>query len=105
VLNVKGEGYKIHHSVYADVNKALVTAAEPFRFDFNEFFINEKKTKVVTLQNSGEFNFDFVWKRQANKYVSVTPETGTVHKGSEQDFEVTYFPMAEHKLKGYKLQL
>ena len=29
--------------------------------------------------NNGEFNFDFVWKRQVNKnYIKITPETGTV---------------------------
>jgi hydrocephalus-inducing protein len=63
VLNVKGEGYKIHHSVFADINKVLVQSNEPFKFDYNDFFINEKKSKIVNLQNNGEFNFDFVWKR------------------------------------------
>lgn len=82
-MNVKGEGYKIHHSVLADVNKVQVKSNEPYRFDFADFFINEKKTKTVNLVNNGEFNFDFVWKRQVNKYVTITPETGTVHKGSE----------------------
>ena len=58
-------------------------AGEPFNFDFGEFFINEQKSKTVVLANSGEFNFDFVWKRQVNKYIKVTPETGTVQKGGE----------------------
>ncbi len=105
MLNVKGEGYKIHHSVYADVNRLPVQSTEPFRFDLGDFFINEKKNKKVALTNNGEFNFDFVWKRQINKYITITPETGTVHKGSEVGFEITYLPMAEHKLKNYKLQL
>jgi hydrocephalus-inducing protein len=96
VLNVKGEGYKIHHSVQADVNRAPVTATEPYKFEYGDFFINEKKTKIVTLTNNGEFNFDFVWKRQVNKYITITPETGTVQKGSEASFEITYLPIAEH---------
>ena len=78
VLNVKGEGYKIHHSVFADVNRAPVTSKEPYKFEYGDFFINEKKSKLVTLTNNGEFNFDFVWKRQVNKYITITPETGTV---------------------------
>ena len=49
VLNVKGEGYKIHHSVFADVNKVPVQSNDPFKFEFNDFFINEKKVKVVNL--------------------------------------------------------
>ena len=55
--------------------------------------------------NSGEFNFDFVWKRQINKYITITPETGTVQKGSEVAFEITYLPIAEHQLKNYKVSL
>jgi len=78
ILNVKGEGYKIHHSVQADEPRVDVVAGTPFNFDFGEFFINEKKTKQVILTNNGEFNFDFVWKRQVNKYIKITPETGTV---------------------------
>jgi hydrocephalus-inducing protein len=105
VLNVKGEGYKIHHSIFADVNRVTVQPTDPYTFDFGDFFINEKKSKIVVIQNSGEFNFDFVWKRQVNKYVTITPETGTVQKGAEMQFEITYLPLAEHSLKHYKLSL
>ena len=105
VLNVKGEGYKIHHNVYADINKVPVNQGEPHEFDFSDFFINERKSKKVIISNSGEFNFDFVWKRQVNKYITIIPETGTVKKGTEVEFEIIYLPIAEHKLKKYKLQL
>lgn len=105
VLNVKGEGYKIHHSVYADSNRVEVKAGDPYKFDFGEFFINERKSKKVILLNSGEFNFDFVWKRQVNKYITINPETGCIPKGKEIEFEVTYLPIGEHELKNYKLQL
>lgn len=103
VLNVKGEGYKIHHAVYADVNRENVT--NQHKFDFQDFFINEKKSKKVVIANQGEFNFDFVWKRQVNKYLTITPETGSVPKGSEIECEITYLPLAEHKLRDYKCQL
>jgi hydrocephalus-inducing protein len=82
-----------------------VQPTDPYTFDFGDFFINEKKSKMVVIQNSGEFNFDFVWKRQVNKYVTITPETGTVQKGDEMQFEITYLPLAEHSLKNYKLSL
>lgn len=80
VLNVKGEGYKIHHSIYADINRVQVNATDPYKFDYGDFFINEKKTKIVYLQNNGNFNFDYVWKQKVNKYISITPETGTVQQ-------------------------
>lgn len=44
VLNVKGEGYKIHHSVFTGADRVEIQAGEPFKFDFGEFFINERKS-------------------------------------------------------------
>jgi len=35
----------------------------------------------VSITNEGEFNFDYMWKWKVNKYISITPETGTVKKG------------------------
>jgi hydrocephalus-inducing protein len=76
VLNVKGEGYKIHHSVIVNEAAAKIEAksTEPYNANFGEFFINERKTKTITLTNNGEFNFDFTWKRLVNRYVTITPE-------------------------------
>jgi len=105
ILNVKGEGYKIHHTVMANNPRQEVKAGEPFNFDFGEFFINEKKTKKVVLLNNGEFNFDFVWKRQVNKYIKITPETGTVQKGTEMNIDIDYAPISEHEMKNFKLML
>lgn len=81
------------------------SAIEPTNLSLGEFFINEKKTRIISLTNSGEFNFDFVWKRQVNKYVTITPETGTVKTGSEIKIEINYLPIAEHELKNYKSTL
>lgn len=63
VLNVKGEGYKIHHSVFAGSARQEMVSGEPHQFEYGDFFINERKSKKVVIQNNGEFNFDFVWKR------------------------------------------
>jgi hydrocephalus-inducing protein len=64
VLNVKGEGYKIHHSVRVmDTPPIQASSEEPTNLNLGEFFINEKKTRIISLTNNGEFNFDFVWKR------------------------------------------
>lgn len=105
VLNVKGEGYKIHHSVLAGSTRVEMQPGEPHKFEFGEFFINERKTKKVVLVNKGEFNFDFVWRRQVNPYLTITPETGSVTKGAEVEFEITYLPINEHALKNFKMQL
>lgn len=105
ILNVKGEGYKIHHSVFADEPRVEVQAGNPFNLNFGEFFINEKKTKQVVLTNNGEFNFDFVWKRQVNKYIKITPETGTVQKGNEIVIDIDYAPISEHEMRNFKMML
>jgi hydrocephalus-inducing protein len=82
ILNVKGEGYQIHHSVMADEPQIKATSSEPTKLHFGDIFINEIKTKKVELTNNGEFNFDFMWKRVANKFITISPENGTVMKGS-----------------------
>lgn len=55
--------------------------------------------------NNGEFNFDFMWRRQTNKYVKITPETGTVQKGSEVVIDIEYTPISEHQLNNFKMVL
>lgn len=49
MLNVKGEGYKIHHQVFAGSQRSEVVAGEPHLFEFGEFFINERQVKKVVL--------------------------------------------------------
>jgi hydrocephalus-inducing protein len=105
VLNVKGEGYQIHHTVMADEPAIKATSSEPTKLHFGEFFINEVKTKKVELTNNGEFNFDFMWKRAVNKYVTISPENGTVQKGSTVEVTIQYSASAENELKNYKATL
>jgi len=46
---VKGEGYKIHHTVFAGTDRVEMQPGEPHSFDFGEFFVNERKTKKVII--------------------------------------------------------
>lgn len=106
LLNIKGEGYKIHHSVkLMELPPVEAQSTQPTNINFGDFFINEKKSKTIVLTNNGEFNFDFVWKRAVNKYVTITPETGSIKTGSEVQIEINYLPIAEHELKNYKATL
>lgn len=82
-----------------------VAAGEPCNLNFGEFFINEAKTKQVVLANEGEFNFDYQWRRLANKFITISPESGTVQKGSTVDITISYLPNAENELKNYKATL
>lgn len=89
----------------ADEPLTKVQQNEPFKLDFGEFFINELKTKQVVLTNNGEFNFDFLWKRQPNRNITITPETGTVQKGGQMKIQVQFLATQETDLKKYKATL
>ena len=51
-LNIKGVGYAIHYSIFADKQRIPVTPDVPHNFGFGDLFVNEKKTKSVVIENS-----------------------------------------------------
>ena len=88
VLNVKGVGYTIKHQVFAGETASTPVSKqikEPTPVEFGDFFVNEKRTRLIAVENQGAFNFDFVWKRAVNaannKYITISPESGTVKQG------------------------
>ena len=105
VLNVKGIGYSIHYNVMADKALIPVLPNESHNFEFGDFFVNEKKTKSIVIENKGDFNFDYQFKRQSNKYVMIEPEAATVKKGDSVAVDILYLPKNSHKLKNYKCVL
>lgn len=100
-INVKGVGYSLRHEVYIENGKAPVLPKDNLAIDFGDFYINEKKVKTISISNLGEFNFDFIFKRAANRYVTINPESGSVKKGSKMSVEFTYFPITPNKLAKY----
>jgi hydrocephalus-inducing protein len=110
-LNIKGEGYKIHHKVFAGEPKVEVSSpgqiekAQPFPLDFGEFFINERKVRKITLQNNGNFSFHFSWKAKFQSAIRIVPDSGTVEKETEKEIEIIYNPPNEHTLKNHKCTL
>ena len=106
VLNVKGVGYIISHSVqYENSHSALMTD-ETCNVNFGSLFINETQRRTVQIVNSGKFNFDYSWKK-SNKvnYVSISQEQGTVKSGETVSIELKYVPLSEHNLKASKVHL
>ena len=98
-------GYSIHYNVLADKSQIPVLPNESHSFEFGDFFVNEKKTKSIVLENKGDFNYDFHFKRLPNKYITIEPENGTIKKGDSLQVNIMYFPKSSHKLKNYKCQL
>lgn len=98
-LNIKGHGYNLHHSVVLSNNPALpLSHHTDHGFDFGDIFINEKKSRTITVTNSGDFNFDFAVKKSQFSYVTITPENATVKKNESVDIEVQFAPTNEYRL-------
>jgi hypothetical protein len=73
---------------------------------FGDFFVNEETVRHVTVVNSGNFNFDFAWKKPSSvRHLSITPENATVRNGESVDIELHYFPIAEHRFNKARVQL
>jgi hydrocephalus-inducing protein len=62
-LNVKGIGYILHHNVYYNHGLSALNSNEIQNMDFQDIYINEKKIKYITIENRGDFNFDFTIKK------------------------------------------
>ena len=97
-LNVKGHGYNLHHSVTLGSSNAPLSHHIDHHLDFGDIFINEKKTKVITISNSGDFNFDFAVKKSQFSFITISPENATVLKNEKVNIEVTFAPISEYRL-------
>jgi hydrocephalus-inducing protein len=76
---------------------------ETHLIDFGDIFVNERKSRMITIENNGDFNFDYsIKKSPLLNYITVIPENGTVVKREKLDIEVQFAPLAEHKFKGPK---
>jgi Flagellar-associated PapD-like len=106
VLNVKGVGYVISHSVHYENSHAALLTDDPCNVNFGSLFVNESQKRTVQIINSGKFNFDYSWKK-SNKLgvLLIVPEQGTVRSGETVNVELKYLPSSENDLKGSKLFL
>lgn len=102
-LNVKGIGYILHHEVSLDGKQSSrLSSTEQHVLEFGNIFVNEKKVRRITIQNQGDFNFDFLIKKPdllINQCVMIDHEHGTVRKQESFSVELTFAPIAEYKFK------
>lgn len=64
-LNVKGIGYFLHHDVFLDKKEhTRLNHSEVTLIDFGKIYVHEKKTHKIIIANNGDFNFDFIAKKQ-----------------------------------------
>ena len=71
--------------------------------NFGKIYVNESRSNSILIENSGDFNFDFVVKKssplQQNLYLSISNETGTVKQNDKKLLKFTYSPLHKHKFK------
>ncbi|EGR28756.1 hypothetical protein IMG5_169530, partial [Ichthyophthirius multifiliis] len=100
-LNVKGIGYILHHSVsLQQIPGTILDHTQAHLLNLGDIYVNEKRSKIIQVENSGEFNFDFSIKKsqQHLQYIQIIPENGTVKQNDKFLIEVKFAPLQEIKL-------
>jgi len=94
VLNVKGVGYIISHSIHYENSHSALMTDDVCNVNFGSLFVNETQRRTVQIVNSGKFNFDYSWKK-SNKvnYISISQEQGTVKSRETANIELKYIPL------------
>ena len=104
VLNVKGDGYTINHSVFLETKPELkLMAKQEHSIDFGEFFVNEKRERTIYIENFGKFNFHYMFKKNGADYLNITPDNGTVVSFKKSAITLTLLPLSKISLKNHKI--
>ena len=106
VLNVKGLGYIISHSVHYENSHVGLLTDEICNVNFGSLFVNETQRRTLQVVNSGKYNLDYSWKK-SNKvnFLSIVPEQATVKSGDTSTVKLEYLPSSEHDFKNAKIHL
>ncbi len=67
--------------MYLDERPNAISKAEKQEINFGNIFINECKERKITIENNGDFNFDFALKANSIfPFLKLSHEFGTVKK-------------------------
>mmetsp|Transcript_3107 Transcript_3107/g.11897 ORF Transcript_3107/g.11897 Transcript_3107/m.11897 type:complete len:4490 (-) Transcript_3107:1724-15193(-) len=100
--NLKGEGFAVHEKLeFGDSHQSIVHVKSN-ELDFGQVQINDKQVKTVVLYNQGDYNYDFSWQKQSNRYISIVPEAGTVEKRGKVICSVIFNPTRPISIQTYK---
>ena len=99
-INVKGIGYVLSHTVILGASQPLASS-ERHEVNFGSIFVNEKRSKTLTIENSGDFNFDFAIKKTScGAFLVFSNEFGTVRKGEKMQVNIEFTPAEEFSFLG-----
>ena len=115
-INVKGEGYAVHPVVTLELNEQqILSNASDSRFqtlkprpavnyaDFGSVKVLDTTSKTLSVTNNGKYNFDYLWDIDniGNMLTLAGGKMGgTLHKGEEMSYTMTFAPQREAALDG-----
>ena len=88
----------MHHSIFADKQRILVSHDVSHSFYFGNFFVNEKKVKSVVIKNSGDLVLTLSGKDSQASTSSYSQKLTHVKKGDSVSIDIIYLPLNLHKL-------
>ena len=95
-LNIKGIGYKLHHSLTYMGKTLAPQIKQPIAF--GQVFVNESRSTSIEIANNGEYNFDFLVNKKMTGALLIHPENGTIKKGEKLTLDVQFQPLKPVKL-------
>lgn len=118
-INIKGEGYSCHPFLQLEQpidqtttgsiqNRYLTLRPTPFTnyADFGVVQVLDSVSKILTVTNNGKYNFDYIWDTESmDSTLALTGGKlgGTLHKGEESSYKLTFAPQKESVLNGSML--
>jgi hydrocephalus-inducing protein len=118
-MNVKGEGYSVHPQLMLELSEEQARAsASGNRYqvlkprpavnyaDFGGVKVLDTVSKKITCANNGKYNFDYVWDiEHIGDMLALAGGKlgGTLHKGEETFYTLTFAPTKESSLDGCQL--
>lgn len=114
-INVKGEGYAVHPIIVLEQSEEQAVAGNRFQTlkpspavnyaDFGAVQVLDSISKKFTVTNNGKYNFDYLWDTESGNSLTLSGGKmgGTLHKGEEISYTITFAPMKECGLDGSML--
>lgn len=118
-INVKGEGYAVHPQLMLELSEEQVRMSPsneryiPLKprpavnyADFGFVKVLDTVSKGITVTNNGKYNFDYLWDiEHIGSMISLGGGKlgGTLHKGEQMSYTMTFAPQSEASLDGCML--
>lgn len=119
-VNIKGEGYAVHPLIQIENAGEIVDGVQSHYTtlrpapainyaDFGAVQVLDSVSKTLMVTNNGKYNFDYNWEtdidvmNSSNLTLSGGKSGGTLHKGAQMEYNITFAPVREVNIDGAML--